>query len=141
MSLTSDDARTIANAALHTAATMGLKVSCSVVDAHGHELHTHRACDASWFTAGLARNKAQTSVAMGQDTFDTAAMGAQHAGLLDLISDQLPFRLAILGGGIVVLSGDQVIGGVGVSGASQEDDVTCAQAGVASWRSENPDVK
>jgi uncharacterized protein GlcG (DUF336 family) len=36
----------------------------------------------------------------------------------------------IFGGGIPVKNGDQIIGGIGVSGGSVEEDIACSQAGL-----------
>ncbi len=40
-------------------------------------------------------------------------------------------RLVIFGGGIPIQQDDQVIGGIGVSGGSEEQDELCAKAGLA----------
>jgi uncharacterized protein GlcG (DUF336 family) len=37
-------------------------------------------------------------------------------------------RLLVWGGGVPVRAEGEVIGGIGVSGSSEEDDVACAQA-------------
>jgi uncharacterized protein GlcG (DUF336 family) len=39
-------------------------------------------------------------------------------------------RLVIFGGGLPIASEDQVIGAIGVSGGSEEQDGICAQAGL-----------
>jgi uncharacterized protein GlcG (DUF336 family) len=39
--------------------------------------------------------------------------------------------LVIFGGGIPIQQGDHVIGGIGVSGGSEEQDEICAKAGLA----------
>ncbi len=40
-------------------------------------------------------------------------------------------RIVPLGGGIPIREGSQVVGGVGVSGGTAEQDIECAQAGLA----------
>lgn len=39
-------------------------------------------------------------------------------------------RIATFGGGLPIRVGDRVVGGIGVSGGSVEQDVACAQAGL-----------
>ncbi|HKA55733.1 MAG TPA: heme-binding protein, partial [Candidatus Binatia bacterium] len=39
-------------------------------------------------------------------------------------------RIALFGGGLPIRAGDKVVGGIGVSGGTVEQDVACAQAGL-----------
>jgi uncharacterized protein GlcG (DUF336 family) len=43
-------------------------------------------------------------------------------------------RIAIFGGGLPIRIGDRVVGGIGVSGGSVEEDVSSAQAGLDAVR-------
>jgi glc operon protein GlcG len=109
------------------AATLGVSVSCSVVDADGHEVGTARMENASWFTAGIARTKAQTAVALGRDTSVLANLFAEYPDLLTQIGNQLPFTPTSLPGGVRTSHGHAV----GVSGALPEQDVKLAQDAIA----------
>ncbi len=40
-------------------------------------------------------------------------------------------RIALFGGGLPIRVGDRVVGGIGVSGGTVEQDIACAQAGLA----------
>jgi len=42
-------------------------------------------------------------------------------------------RMIIFGGGFPIKVGDKVIGAIGVSGGSVEDDIQCAKAGLAAF--------
>ena len=42
-------------------------------------------------------------------------------------------RIVIFGGGYPIKDGDEAIGGLGVSGGSVEDDMTCALAGLSAF--------
>ena len=46
-------------------------------------------------------------------------------------NSRLTDQILALGGGVPIQIGDEVIGGVGSSGSSQEQDDACAKAGVA----------
>ena len=39
-------------------------------------------------------------------------------------------RVVTFGGGVPIFEGDILIGAVGVSGVSEEEDIACAQAGI-----------
>jgi len=39
-------------------------------------------------------------------------------------------RVVTFGGGLPIFEGDDLIGAVGVSGGSEEEDIACAQAGI-----------
>ena len=40
-------------------------------------------------------------------------------------------RLVVFGGGVPIYAGPQLVGGIGVSGGSAEQDAACARAGLA----------
>lgn len=126
-----DHARAILDAALAAARAEGIRVSCCVVDANGHELTSARMDGAPWFTAGVARAKARTSATMRADSGSLADLRAAYPELIVLIDNQLPFDFTTLPGGIVIRDGETVLGAVGVSGAHPDQDVACAQAGIA----------
>jgi glc operon protein GlcG len=127
------DARVVLDAVTAHAEGLGLAVSCSVVDAEGHEVLTARMPGASWFTAGIGRTKALTSVAMGMDSGDVADLAATYPDLIPVIDEQLPFTLTTLQGGVVVLVDGSIDGAVAVSGATPAQDEECARAGVDAW--------
>lgn len=126
-------ARTIAEAALAEAASRGLRVSCSVVDERGNELITLRMDGASWFTAGVARTKARTCAVMGRASGQLAGLRTEYPELVTLISGQLPFEITTLPGGVPIVREGMSVGGIGISGAHPDEDVACAEAGVAGW--------
>lgn len=70
---------------------------------------------------------------------NTALMGMASAVLADTLNGQ-PARAAsfahfesvgLLGGGMPVLVGGELVGGIGVGGSTEEHDIVCAQAGLA----------
>jgi uncharacterized protein GlcG (DUF336 family) len=105
----------------------GLRVSCSVVDAQGHEIATARMDGATWFTAALARVKAQTAAAFTRDTEVLEALNQRFPGLLEQIGRQLSFVPTTLPGGVVHSGGLSV----GVSGAQPEEDAALARDALA----------
>jgi glc operon protein GlcG len=131
------EARLIVDAALDRAEQLGVAVSCCVVDASCHEVLTARMPTAFWFTPHVARTKARTSVTMAMDSGQVAGLAADYPDLVPLIDEQLPFTLTTLEGGMVITTGGAggagqvvVVGAVGVSGATPEQDLECATAGL-----------
>lgn len=110
----------------NAAAESGLRVSCSVVDARGHEIVTARMDGATWFTPGIARVKAQTAVALARDTSGLAAVREAFPDLLDQVAKQLSFTPTTLPGGVIHPSGVAV----GVSGAHPDQDVDLARGAI-----------
>jgi len=126
-SMTWSNAQIIIANVFQAATDMGLSVSCSVVNAKGYEIGTARMDNASWFTAGVARTKAQTAAVLGRDTHVLANLFEQYPDLRTQIGEQLPFTLTVLAGGVVTPDGDAV----GVSGALPDQDMQLAQDAVA----------
>ena len=133
MTLTLADARAIADHVVQAAGDQGLAVSCCVVDAAGIELTTVRMDGAPWFTADVSRAKARTAAVMHSSTRDLGDLQRAYPDLMLLIDDQLPFRATTLPGGITITDGPVHRGAVGVSGATPDQDIACAEAAVASW--------
>jgi uncharacterized protein GlcG (DUF336 family) len=104
----------------------GYAVTATVVDRAGQVKAVHRADGASPHTIDASRRKAYTAASMRNNT--TAVMeisqknpGAQNLGQID--------GFLLLGGGMPVRAGNEVIGAVGVGGAPGGHlDDQCAQA-------------
>jgi uncharacterized protein GlcG (DUF336 family) len=121
-------ARQIVDAALAHAVRQGLTVAVSVVDAHGHTLASARMEGATPPILTFAADKAYTAATMRRST---AAFAERMAALPSLtLGLSTRDRLLAWGGGLPIVHEGQVIGGVGVSGASEPEDVACAEAGL-----------
>ncbi len=124
-------AQTIAEAALAACREKGFHTSVAVVDRAGQVLVLLRDEQATATTLEMARRKAFTARMFRMSTadFQKRTMPDQpYAGQRD-VSDMLA-----LSGGVPIQiggAGGEVIGGVGSSGSSLEQDDACAKAGVA----------
>jgi uncharacterized protein GlcG (DUF336 family) len=101
----------------------------SIVDEGGNFIACHRMDDALLISVDISQNKAWTSVAMKMSTADLA----QEAGMgkeLYGINTTNNGRVVVFGGGIPLRKNGQIIGAVGVSGGSVEEDIRVAQAAV-----------
>ena len=128
-------ARRMCQAARGTASRLGALVSVAVVDAGGHLVAFERMDGAEIAGPVLARDKAYTAVAHRCATGDLSAAVGERGDLTGMFAAD-GGRYVCFGGGLPLWSGGRVVGGVGVSGGSAEQDVACAQAALALWTAE-----
>jgi uncharacterized protein GlcG (DUF336 family) len=120
-------AKTIAEAAIESCGSHGYAVAAVVVDRGGDIIVAMRADNAGLHTMENARRKAYTARTFRQSTTVYAKKFADND---PVVRQQvtLPNVIAIPGG-LPVKVGDDVIGGVGVSGSPGVDE-PCVQAGI-----------
>jgi uncharacterized protein GlcG (DUF336 family) len=126
--LSSSAAQVIAEAALAECASKGFRTTVAVVDRSGNLLVLLRHEQASPATIEMARSKAYTALIFRAPTLDFQARTAADPVLAP--QRDVPGILA-LGGGVPIVSNDEIIGAVGSSGSNQTTDDECARAGVA----------
>jgi uncharacterized protein GlcG (DUF336 family) len=137
-------------AAVVHATELGALVSAAVVDAGGHLVHFQRMDRAEIAGPTLAVDKAYTAVAHRIATADLTALAAPGGPLAGLQATG-GGRYVVFGGGLPCWSaekpesgdgaiagdagggdgGRMVVGGIGVSGGTTEQDVACAEAALA----------
>lgn len=131
-SLTLADARTIVAAAEKRADEIGQPMNIAVVDAGGN-LITHVRQDGAWLgSIEISISKAWTARAFDIQTKDlgTHSQPEQQFFGIHTTNDG---KVAIFAGGVPLFRDSVVIGGLGVSGGSGEQDQTVAEAGAASF--------
>lgn len=129
-SLTLDGARKVLDAALARAEAMTLRFCIVVADPTGEPLISARMDGAPRISAGIAANKAYTVAGFG---------GMATEGWWDAIKDEPALvhgltntpRLIVFGGGVGVFDGGRLVGTIGVSGGSADEDADVAAAGAA----------
>ncbi len=128
--LTLSDARRIIAAAEAQAAQIGQPMNIAVVDAGGN-LIAHVRMDGAWIgSIDISINKAFTARAFDistKDLGDNSQPGQQFYG----IHASNGGRIMIFAGGLPLKQGGQVVGAIGVSGGSGEQDQAVAEAGAA----------
>lgn len=123
--LTIAEAQAITEAAMARARQDNWEVSIVVVDAGGHLMNLTRMDGTSLASVKIATQKAQTSVYYRRPT------RTFHEGFLEGNNVALALPDAIpLEGGVPILHDDKVIGAVGVSGVTAQQDGIIAQAGI-----------
>lgn len=122
-------------AAAHAeAARRSVAVSAAVVDGGGHLVAFGRMDGAEIAGPVLAVDKAYTAVANRIATAELAVLAAPGGELFGIQANG-GGRFVIFAGGVPIVADGNVIGGIGVSGASTADDDACARAGLAAWGS------
>ncbi len=118
------------SAAMKCAAENDLQVSVSVVDAGGHLLSFGRVAGTPWSSIDLSQGKARTAVSFGMpsNTLGNMIDGATERVRLHLL---LRPDIIAMGGAFPVRVHGRIVGAIGVSGASEEQDIECAEAGLA----------
>jgi len=125
----------MARAAVDHAESIGALVSVAVVDQGGHLVQFQRMDKAEIAGPTLAVDKAFTAVA---HRIETAELGplTQPGGDLWGLPANGGGRYVVFGGGLPCWRDGLVVGGVGVSGGTAEQDVACAEAGLAVFTDE-----
>ncbi|MCK9515435.1 MAG: heme-binding protein [Ottowia sp.] len=127
--MTAEAANTAVLAAVAKATELGIRINVAVTDPGGVLTAFLRMPGAFLHSVDIAIDKAYTAAGFG---FPTSRWPDLLAGN-DALRWGMPQRPRIVtfGGGLPVRDGDALIGGIGVSGGSAEEDETCARAGLA----------
>ena len=132
MGIKLDDARRIIAAAEKKAAQIGQPMNIAVVN-DGNNLTAFARMDGAWLgSIDIAQNKAYTARSFDMSTKDLAPLCQPNQPLFGIHASNQG-RLIIFAGGIPLQSGDEVVGAIGVSGGSVEQDHEVAEAGVAAF--------
>jgi uncharacterized protein GlcG (DUF336 family) len=132
MSLTLDHAARIVDAALAKGRAMSLQPLVVVVlDAGGHLKALKREDGAGILRADVAIGKAWG--ALGMNAPSSRALGQRlqdrpsFLAALGMLADG---KVVGVAGGLTIYEGDEVVGAVGISGATSDEDEECALAGL-----------
>jgi uncharacterized protein GlcG (DUF336 family) len=117
-------------AAIDSAEGIGALVSAAVVDAGGHLVHFQRMDRAEIAGPTLAVDKAFTAVAHRIETAALGPLTAPGAPLWGLQANG-GGRYVVFAGGLPCWFDGVVVGGVGVSGGTPEEDAACARAALS----------
>lgn len=132
MGISLDEARTIVAQALAEGREMGLKpLSVIVLDAGGHCKAFEREDGASPGRFGIAQGKAYGAVMLGMAGTAQQARAEQQAYFLAAVNGVFGGQVVPVPGGVLVRdeAGD-VIGAVGVTGDTSDNDAIAAVAGI-----------
>jgi len=132
MSVNLEDARRVIAAAEKKAAQIGQPMNIAVCDSGG-KLVSHVRMDGAWLgSIDISIKKAFTSRAFDITTKDLAEH-SQSGGQFFGINASNDGRIMIFAGGIPLKKDGKVVGAVGVSGGSGEQDHSVADAGAKAF--------
>lgn len=129
--LTRAGARAALDAAIAKAEELDTQMNIAVVDAGGHLVSFERMDGAMLISSGIAQDKAYSVIIGGglpTGQWVPALSGDPDPGLLTSFPHR--DRLIMFGGGVPIEIDGEIIGAVGVSGGSAEEDTIVATAGV-----------
>jgi uncharacterized protein GlcG (DUF336 family) len=124
------DAKRMLTAAEAKAASMGIAYNIAVVDAGGHLVAFVRQDDALIGSIDLAIDKAVTSRIFDMPTAKLATL-AQSGKPLFGIQESNAGKVVVFGGGMPILNEGKIIGAIGTSAGTVEQDIAVAEAGIA----------
>jgi uncharacterized protein GlcG (DUF336 family) len=130
MPLTLEQTQTLIAAAHEHARSAGLKVTVAVVDEGGLLKALARMDGAPPLSAQIAEAKAVGAAVWHRDGDQLAAVQEQRAAFFGAVSTLVRVPLIPADGSVLIRSGEDVLGAVGVSGAKPEEDRECAEAGL-----------
>jgi uncharacterized protein GlcG (DUF336 family) len=129
-SLTLEEAKRMLSAAEAKAETLGIAYNLAVVDVGGHLLAFLRQDGALIGSINLAIDKAKTARIFDKATSELAEL-AQSGRPLFGIQESNAGEVVIFGGGIPVILGGSVVGAIGTSAGTVEQDIAVAEAAIA----------
>ncbi|MEW6298489.1 MAG: heme-binding protein [Thermodesulfobacteriota bacterium] len=131
MALTLDLAERFIAAAKSKAQKEGWAMSVAVVDAAGNLVALARMDGARWMTAKIAESKAFTAATFRRTSMEVAELAKSRAQLIESVGTLIGKPLLLAGGGLPLVVKGELLGGVGASGGTEEQDIECAKAGLA----------
>lgn len=131
MKLTLEKASIIVDNSLEKARELKIRPLCvAVLDEGGHLKALKREDDASILRPQIAIGKAWGAVGMGESTRTLGERLKDRLSFLNSLSDLSDGKVIPVAGGVLILEGTSIIGAVGVSGGTSDEDEACAIAGI-----------
>ena len=130
--ITLEEAQRVLMAARKRAEDINVPMNIAVTD-EGNNLKAFIAMDGAWLgSIDIAQNKAYTARSFNLETKLLGTL-AQPGEPLFGIHASNDLRIIIFAGGIPLQSGPRIVGAIGVSGGTVEQDQEVAEAGVAAF--------
>ena len=127
-----DDASVLIAGARAKAEEIGVPMCIAITDESGNLIAFERMNGGKITSINLAIDKSFTAAGVRKSTHvlgEVSQPGNPAYGL----SSTLTGRMVVVAGGLPVMSGDEVVGGIGVSSGSPAQDLEVAEAGVKAF--------
>ncbi len=126
------EARALIDGAIAYARDAKLSMAVAVVDAAGNVVSADRMDGAALQNIRFAKGKAFAAALYRQTTDELAALHKTRPDRFFGIMNMYP-GIYLVGGGLPLAIGGQLVGGVGVAGLPEGIDEKSAHAGIAAW--------
>jgi uncharacterized protein GlcG (DUF336 family) len=131
MKLTLEKASIIIDQGLAKAREMKIRPLCiAVLDDGGNLKALKRDDDASILRPQIAISKAWGAIGMGESSRSLAERLKERPAFLGALSDMSAGKVVPVAGGVLIMEGRNIIGAVGASGGTADEDEACAVAGI-----------
>ncbi|WP_027853721.1 GlcG/HbpS family heme-binding protein [Marinobacterium litorale] len=127
--LDQQDARLLIAGAANKAQEIGVPMCIAVVDESGNLVAFERMDGGKITSVTIAQDKAFTAAAAKKATHEYNEK-CVPGSLVFGIHTALGGRLCVVGGGLPVSIDGEVVGGIGLSSGTPQQDMECAQAGI-----------
>ena len=135
------EARTIVEGAIAFTREQNLRMAVVVVDHAGNVISSDRMDGAALQNIRFAEAKAFASALYRQSTEEMAALYKTRPDRYFGIINMYPGKIYLVGGGVPLAVGDQIVGGVGVAGLPEGVDEKAGRAGIANWLKRGENIK
>lgn len=126
--LTTLAALQLCRAAIDRAEQIDIHICITVVDTSGRSLASVAMNKAPLLSQAISYKKAITSVSFGIPTKEWQTRLAQRNNTLLALQSEQDFTF--LGGGLPILLDACLVGAIGISGGSEQQDIDCANAAI-----------
>ena len=131
MKLTLENASIIVDKALAKAREAKFRPMCvAVLDGGGHLKAMKREDGASILRPQIAIGKAWGAVGMGESSRALTERLKERPSFLGSLSIMSQGKVVPVAGGVLIMDGEEIIGAVGVSGGTADEDEACAIEGI-----------
>lgn len=131
MKLTLERASVIVDKAIAKGREMKIRPLCvAVLDDGGHVKALKREDGASILRPQIAIGKAWGSLGMGESSREIGQRLKERPAFLGALSAMSEGKVVPVPGGVLILKDNTIIGAVGISGASSDEDEACAIEGI-----------
>ena len=124
-----EDAQALIEGAKIKAREIGIPMCIAIVDEGGNLIAFERMDGGKITSSIIAQDKAFTAAGAKKATHEYNA-ACQPGNLVFGIHTAIGGRLCIVGGGLPVVVDGDVVGGIGLSSGTPQQDMDCAQAGI-----------
>ena len=124
-------ALTIIDAAIAEARKRNLaRLGYAVLDAGGHVVAFKREDGATFLRFQIAYGKAWGALGMGFGTREMAERAAKQPAFVNALAAVTEGRAVPSPGGVLIADGGEIVGAIGISGDTGDNDEACALAGI-----------